>query len=323
MNDYKKWLIKFILILSLYSIFYTSIVYFSFSTPQFCLWVKNCIEKKEKIAAKIKTKKIIFASGSNTLFGIRTRDIQKTLNIPCVNMGTHIDLYDYLLYRVKKSAKKGDIIILPLEYEFYEYDGKYSQLKSFYIRTYDRQYFYNQPVSEQLYNVFNTNFFDLINSIREVITFRNLETDSGYNSKTLNKNGDETNNIGIHIDKIKVKLFKLSDNQFRITFGLKLLSDFNKWCKNNGIIMYITYPSLLYSPEYYTNSYKDYFDNLNEFLKNNNIRTLGTPYDFIYPDRYFYDAKYHLNSDGMTLRTNRLIQLMRDNNLVISPMSLD
>lgn len=109
-------------------------------------WVQGAYEKKEKMALLIKGPKIIIAAGSSVHFGVSAQMIEEAFQRPSVNYGvmTLLDL-DYIIYRLKKVLKEGDILIMPLEYEHYTYDSsaQLSLQKKYYLLTFDHEFFYN------------------------------------------------------------------------------------------------------------------------------------------------------------------------------------
>src|SRR5215470_7397874 len=57
-------------------------------------------------------KRIIFAGGSGTLFGVRARDIQAGTGVTAFNMGLHAGLGAFdPLQRALRLARKGDVVV--------------------------------------------------------------------------------------------------------------------------------------------------------------------------------------------------------------------
>ncbi len=89
-----------------------------------------------------------------------------------------------------------------------------------------------------------------------------------------------------------------------------MLKDFNSWCIDNNVKLFVTYPNTLYFDVYDNKDYKEYFTFLEEYFTENNISTIGKPSDFFYDKKYFFDTMYHLNEEGMTVRTQEFISLI-------------
>lgn len=83
-------------------------------------WLKNTIEKKELLSDSTPGPRIVIISGSNSLFGISGDVIEQKTGMKVVNLALHASLdIDYLAYILRRNIRSGDIVIAPLEYEYY------------------------------------------------------------------------------------------------------------------------------------------------------------------------------------------------------------
>jgi hypothetical protein len=309
----RNFIIHSILFIFLIGIFFLLLKYSFYKVPKSSLWIQNCFIKKDGYALSINDKKIVFTSGSNSLYGMETNIIEDTLGIPTVNMAIHAGLKtDYILYRTKNILKSGDIVILPLEYQNYLWNGEEESTRTGYILTHDKNYFLTElDFYEQLSLLLSVKPFDLGKSFKEKFQLlKEQEIGKGYTSVTLNKNGDETYKNGI-LSK-KHEPFELQKS-FIETKGLSEIVKFSKWCKKNRIKLFITFPNTINHTEYYKEPYTSYFENLISFFKNNDIYVIGKPTDFLYSKNYFYDTNYHMNSIGAKIRTFEFLQILEEN----------
>jgi hypothetical protein len=294
---------------------YIFLTYIFFGVPLSALWIDKIYEKKEALAGNITTNKIVFCGGSATLFGVRTKDIQNELRVPVLNLASHAGLdTDYILDRVKRSLRAGDIVILPLEYELYSYDGRPNIVKLEYIFTYDRGYLWTLPISEVLRNILSINSEALIKSLHEksLPIIKEPEINNGYTyvSASLDENGDETSNIGNKPFDAAPLHMPLGEKKERR--GLRIVKEFNEWCKRNGISLLVTFPNTVGHGEYKKEYYRGYFARLKNYFTENDIQAIGKAEDFFFDKSLFYDTYYHLNQDGVTLRTKDLIYKMKE-----------
>jgi len=115
-------------------------------------WVRELIIIKRSISQKINQPKIILLGGSSTLFGIDAKKIERETNIPTVNLGLHAGLgLSYILNLGREVSKPNDLIILPLELNYYSCDQ--SALTSWQLNNYsawDREYFDSLPLKDRL-----------------------------------------------------------------------------------------------------------------------------------------------------------------------------
>jgi hypothetical protein len=292
-------------------------VYFLCRPPEW-FWIHNTIKIKENIAHDIHGKKIVFVGGSATLFGIRTEDIEKELNIPTVNYGIHAALeIDYILDRVKNTLNPGDVVILSLEYNHLLYTGSLNEVRTKYVLLFDQKYFKSLPFITKLKYLIQFSPLTIELSLRGFA--RKLlglnEVSENYNANTLNKNGDETSNIGNDIINNKIDSIQpiaIQEGKFQETFGLKVLNNFNTWCNKHDIKFYVTYAPTISFKAYNDAEYQGFFNNVKNYFIKHNIKVIGNPNDFFYDKDFFYDTQYHLNSAGMTYHTKNLLSKIKD-----------
>jgi hypothetical protein len=281
-------------------------------------WIYNTIKVKESIAHNIPGNKIVFAGGSATLFGVRTEEIQKELHIPTVNYGIHAALeIDYILNRVKKILKPGDVVIVPLEYNILLYDGDINEVRARFILLFDKNFYNSLPFFEKINYFLKFSPLTIELSIRD--SFWKLigrkSSLRSYDVNTLNQNGDETRNIGNEIILRKyndLNPLYIQKNELKETFGLKTLNNFNTWCKKNNIKFYVTYACTISFDVYNNNEYQEYFKKIENYFAQHDIKTIGYPNDFFYDKDFFYDTEYHLNSVGMACHTRKLLSKIKD-----------
>ncbi|WCE29884.1 hypothetical protein [Vibrio sp. SCSIO 43137] len=78
-------------------------------------------------------RRIIINSGSNSNFGLNSELLERLTGYSVINFGNNAaNRLDYLYYGILQTAKKGDIIIMPLEFRYYEKNGDYTD---YHIKT--------------------------------------------------------------------------------------------------------------------------------------------------------------------------------------------
>jgi hypothetical protein len=282
------------------------------SVGEYRKW-KNYAVKKERLVRTIgETPKIILDGGSATLYGIRAKDVQRAFGLPTVNhaLCAGFDL-DYIFYKLKKVVKRGDVVILPLEYELFFYVGSTSSFKASYILSCDREYFLRTLNWRQKFEYVRLvmGFNDVFKAVKKSRSPRSNPWPLGM----LNENGDITGNVGKHtlagLCPVPFQQGKIEETQ-----GLMLIKDFNRWAQESGITVYLSFANRVYSSDYKSEECVRYFDNLKRYLSQNNIAVIGNPYDFFFSEDLFYDTLYHLNETGVTLRTQSFIGMLADKN---------
>lgn len=273
---------------------------------------------KDSYAKSITQPKLVFISGSNTLFGVDTAKIEKALNIPTVNYGVVANYNFYTLHRAKPHLKSGDIVILPLEYTcFYDYkptrvDTGFAQ----YITGYDTDFFKNLPISEQLSIICQLTPRELMKSTWQQIKPPTIDENDGYSSKHLNTNGDMTNNPVDKRTSSKILLSKLKDSPFKSQPPTKEaqteLTKFINFCHENNIKIYAAWPNFLWKAKEFTGKDLDGIRAIEDFYHTHNVEILGEYTDCLYDADLFYDTEYHLNEEGKRIHTDYLINLLKN-----------
>ena len=312
MNTYKYFTLSMLSYLAIFFIIIGIFIFFIFELPKDTSYLHSIIKAKQNYASSITSTKLIFTSGSNILYGIETETIEKELLIPTINLGTNAGLKtDYPIHLAKSIALSGDIIIAPFEYESFLWDGEQSQKRTSYILTHDHPYYlFKLPMEDKLKMLYSISPKRLLKSIKQQYFSNNIITKQTYAPFAINKNGDATNKTGHIIKKFSTNnAFKLT-NKFEETKGLKMIKNFNLWCKKNNIQFYVSYPNTINYPQYFQKPYLVYFDSLKKYFDRNGIKSIGSPKGFLYPQEYFYDTQYHLNSKGANMHTNTLIKIL-------------
>ena len=279
-------------------------------------YLNEWLVKKDAYANSCTGRKIMFISGSNTLFGVDANLIEKSLGICTVNYGTHAALRFYNLERGKKHLRAGDIVILPLEYQFYtwNHDEFDSELGS-YLLGYDKSEIEKFSVIDKLKFIVQQNTKDLAKFAYQRIR-QPAKNEGEYSSQYLNINGDMTNN---HVDK------KLPDSALQSKIGNTVfdsqpvsvdaeneLTSFINYCQKNNITVYAAWPNFLWRNNEFTGNDLEGIRSIEAFYKSQNVEILGNYDDCLYDVDLFYDTSYHLNEKGKRIHTEYLIQLLKE-----------
>jgi hypothetical protein len=84
---------------------------------------QHIVKTKTNLLSKIESPRLVIFSGSNSMYGFNAKKIEQELGISTVNCGIHAGLsLDFLLWLTEHHFSSGDTIIMPLEYNLYNYD---------------------------------------------------------------------------------------------------------------------------------------------------------------------------------------------------------
>lgn len=302
----------------LFAGYFLSVYYGFFDNKNDSLSVETYFEYKEALADSIQSNKILFTSGSNNFLGIRAYQVEESFGVPSVNMAIHAGLRaEYILDRLKATLKKGDMVILPFEYSNFGYEREPSITLNKYLLSYDKKYLKEHySFVEQLKILSSISIVDLSNSILFGTNPKEVATQKIEYLKNINLNGDMLNMTEHDSLKTKKTAFKLPQPFDKETIGLLAIKEFNTYCKQEGIHLFITFPNIIKDKAYSTKKYQAYFNHLLHYFKAAKIGVIGTPEDAMYPKHLFFDSEYHLISKGSDIRTEDFIEMMKQNNEV-------
>jgi hypothetical protein len=314
---YLRYLSSILGSLLLVIIIYLSAVFYQVGTPTETSLAKYELYKiKSSIVNLSKTPKLLIISGSNALEGISCKIIEEETKFPCVNGSTSISVgIDYLLHYARSWAKPGDIVLLPLEYTHYQYDGKPFDELVDYVISRDPKYLLSADLITKIRILGGVSFSNLL--VKRIFQpkFPQLGTNISQEI-AVNKYGDKTNNIESNMTP---ELLKKRDEFEALRFGgyikssqgMESISKFINWCKQNNIKVIATWPNTMKFEIYKEFRQQEFFRSIENFYKSIGVPLLGKPEDFMYNKSMLYDAPYHLNDRGVRQRTRQLIDLLR------------
>jgi hypothetical protein len=300
-------------------------------------WIKNVEYVKDDIMHQFENEeRILIFSGSNGMFGFNSLMLEEAFGKKTVNMAFNAGVpFSYIVHKIKKYAKQGDVILLPLEYVHYfrEDHSTNSVLDMF---TWNKKYFYELSTVEKIKVMFAyTNNKILLDAFlsnfksdtlpkgvlkekeitKEDVLKRfksNIFKESKiieYRFDTLNQRGDVTK----HIETQK-NLFQKKDGFYSLNAPIS-----NSFIKNNQDLhehsikknfkIYYLHPSTMRNKNYNLNK-KTHRDKANALLlklKDYDVNILGNPAKYNFEPKYMHNTTYHLNQEGANLRTERVI----------------
>jgi len=320
MNEYKKYTIStfslitiFIILSSIYNCFWGK-------DSGASLWIEMLYNKKLEYARGIKQPKIVIVGGSNALFSIKAAEIEKELNIPVVNAGTHAGLgLVYLLYKAKEDfLKSNDTVLLSIEYKLFKNDMDNEEVLINYVKTFDREYFNTISLNEKIKGLTEKSLKNPLNLLKiktqqNAINSEDL-TEATYNPENINIHGDQLKAVGQLTELFNKRnelQEDLKENLNVKNYPVKKIEEFLNWCDGNNINVIYTFPSLPYYEEYDSAQYQRLRRDLEEFFKQRNVPVLNTEDVYYLDNKYFYDTVYHLNTEGRKVRTQAVIRELK------------
>jgi hypothetical protein len=268
------------------------------------VYVAASIDKQKRLS-DVNEPKVVFVGGSNLTFGLDCKRLTDSLKMPFVNMAVHGGTgLRYMLNEAKDGVKKGDVVILSLEY-YLGIDGDrklISQLIDVNPRA--RKY-----VLESVADQIKFWFFDVQRCVSSMF-FRVLtgQVPTIYLRSNFSEEGDM---VG-HFDQPSVFQPAQRGKMAQITYNveIKAINAFVGFVEQQGAKVHFVFPCYPH-----TNYEKD-IDAISHFEKlmreNIKCKILNDPKSAVMEDRYFFDTAYHLTKEGRSIRTENILNLLKN-----------
>jgi len=259
------------------------------------------IDKHNRLEEVI-SNRLIFVSGSSMAFGVDSEPIQQQFSINVVNLALQAGLgCEFIINEAMHSVKKGDIIILCLEYELYDLDHK----PNIELISYTQQLY---PPSRAFYHLsFKDSMYVIFQNFRKFFQKKDHGINAVYNRNAFNKFGDVIGHLNkpCKYDAGHIKLRKADLSQ-----SVEFIKKLHRKCDEVDAGLYLMFPC------FPTTDYKNNQETINALDKKirdelDNIRIINTCQTFVFDEKYFFDTEYHLNSEGRQLMTDKLIDVLK------------
>ena len=258
--------------------------------------------------------RLIFVGGSNLAYGLDSKRIAEQLNMPTVNMGLHAGLgLKFILDVITPYVEKDDIVVIVPEYSHFFGGRMYGDMELLFVlaHVYPEGIRYVDitqgiflldkiPVfafSEAKLLVVNYLFY----KDNDYVPVQNIST---YDRRAFNSHGDLTGRLKGKLNFKPYKKYEGGLNHDSIT----LMDRFHGKMQEKGVKVYFLFQAVQKA------TYEAQSDNIHlasQHVKQLKLKALNTPEECVYTDNFFFDSPYHLNDEGIELRTRQIINALR------------
>lgn len=257
--------IQFFIITIIVGILCISFRYYQRNFIHIEYWLDNLYKAKDYINEMPTNKqRLIILSGSNSLFGFNGEIIDKNTKFRPINYATHAGLpLNYQIDRIMQHAKNGDIIFIPLEFNYYIEDAPRDNL--FYISNMlywgngYRKYISNLDIINDYIKsskptksieYFLKNIFKNKENLKpkESQIDINIMNEKGvvYDYRGLNFYGDFCTQQDVLKESDINESYKYMDVDFKISnFFISEFKRLESWAKKHNIKLFLTYPTTI------------------------------------------------------------------------------
>lgn len=270
------------------------------------------IADKMHLLDSIPSPRLILMSGSSMAFGVDSDLLSRELEIPVVNASLHFKLGSrFMMDQLKSSIKKGDIVIITLEYVITSKGSCEEKLMAADFYSPAKNWIHFTSFSEQVgaYSVHRLADFKLLmGQIWSGTRTRPIsieDTTSVFFRKCFAKNGDLLGHLNNPQPKFYVPEIS---NEVEFSKQIKDLNDFEAFARQKGVTVFFTFPSYVESG--FERNMPVIKKIEQQFRNDLKFSILGSPENSVMDDRFFYDNPFHLNAQGRKIFSSRLIQLL-------------
>jgi hypothetical protein len=267
---------------------------------------------KMHLLDSVPSPRLILMSGSSVAFGVDSDLLSNELEIPVVNAALHFQLGShFLMEQLKSTVRKGDIVLISMEYVMTSQGIKEDQLTVADFYPPAKNWIQYKSKNEEIvaYSTHRLADFKLLmgelwaGTRRKPISID--DTTSVFFRKCFAKNGDllgHLNNPSPGFNNPEISNEIVYDKQ------IKDFNDFYDFATKNGVTALFTFPT--YAESGFEKN-MPVVRKLEKQLRDNlKIPIMGSPENSIMDDIFFFDSVYHPNAKGRKIFTSRLIQLL-------------
>jgi hypothetical protein len=257
--------------------------------------------------------KVVFLGGSNVLFGIDSKQFARQAKHSALNFGCAAGMGpELILDLVDPYLIKGDLVVLHWEYGQYLFTRS-GQVNLTYLNLLSgpQRHFVEQlPWKDRQALALSISFSHVRQGIE---TYLNPYVDSEiYRCNwVLDECGNIRSNQGGSIPQgVKRDPLRTLIHEIEITEdATEIFSDFVHRCNERGVRVIASWPNLYAHQAYDGNPIvQENFHVIKEFWESLGVPVVGDPREAMFKEEFFHDTVYHLNSKGVALRTEKLVE---------------
>jgi hypothetical protein len=277
--------------------------------------------EKDRLIRNTPSPKIILVGGSNLAFGVDSKMMQDSLGLRVVNMGLYAKLgLRYMLAQVRPYIRKGDVVLVVPEYDqfygnFSEGDNTLNTALLYapsdripdFIKSYSIVDVVLRPRVENARRSFLQGAAELVGQKDRYFP---PDTNPVYNRHSFNEYGDAISHLkrkSENPDSIFIKPFPPISEFNNRTLGM--LNEIADEARDRGAHAYFLFPSFL--DRAYAINVQPIATLRKRLERGMRIPILGTAEDFVFPGKWFFDTRFHLNDIGRGPRTMKMINMLR------------
>lgn len=258
------------------------------------------IKKRERLQT-ISSPKMVFIGGSSMAFSLDSKKIEKELGYSVVNMGLIADVgLRYMLLESEEYLKEGDAVVVGAEYEqFLDYFyGRQTLVALLFDINKD---YYQKLDIESSVQLFEPMHKYVLRKVSYNLLNSQAESTEVYSKNSFNEYGD----VVAHWTKEPQKyIHNYTMEKVINPDSFSFLRSFKEKMQSRNIT-FILIPPPIQQTQFDIN--KEIIKKIQDKLQTNNLPYIETSNTYTFADSLFFDTPYHLNKQGVDIRTAYII----------------
>jgi hypothetical protein len=300
-------------------------------------WVRELILVKAALQEKQLSPRILFLSGSSTLFGIDAKLVEEKLGVPAFNMGLHAGMrLDQILAVGEASARRGDLLVLALEPPYYNCNvEKWNEWSLRSVLTWDREYFNRLNAFDRAQAIFSGGNPWLGLEIVSDRIFEAVHPSSYVQRQTAMERADiivaryysgkaQTKEFAYSAYNVDARgdILNLDDKTYHGATASSALPDgicspsriqlagFAQKMRAKGVRVVLAHPPYLVDTQP-TSGWQKAEANFLRAAADAGLEVIDRREQLFFPRRYFFNSNLHLNREGRRIRTEIMVQSLK------------
>ncbi len=272
--------------------------------------VTYALRHKHQLLQEFDKPRIVFVGGSNIRYSLVSPMVKDSLNINPINTGIFAGFgLKFIIDDIKPYLKKGDMVVLATEYhQFYGKSmwGNDQLAQAINICPENIRFMNWQQIITLIRTIPRTNLGKIKATVKHAIFNVGPDIKPYERFDGINYYGDT------YVHWSEPSQYWVPDTlsgNFNKD-ALRIIEELNDYVTNTleGKLL-ITFPSY---PVCGYRINRAAITGVEEALKQQEAPVLGTALDYIFEDSLFFNSSYHLGKEGAVLRTNKLIQDIKE-----------
>lgn len=285
-------------------------------TPTENLWISEAYAHKLASASQIDEPKLLVVAGSNALFGIDSAQLEQAFGRPVLNLGINAGIQSpFIAAYARQAIRPGDWVLLPLEYPLYHDRGRVGYAFLDYWLSHPSYRSLGLTVAELAQLLWQTPLARVWEGYRGLPP--GFSVAGLYGVHNMNAHGDQVRTGRDHQEEWMRQMVDRSETARYGALAAPRHAGWQRWREFaetvravGGCAVFIP-ATMLERPSYREGAEGAYYRGLPHAAREQGLRFVGEPFDFMYPAGDFFDTNFHLNAEARVRHTRRVIELVK------------